>query len=316
MVLVSSLTIVACKDLDIDPKPYILSEAILANLGGLITLVSSVPNILVGVAAGIGFLDFLEISLPLCFIVGFITFYLLLHLFKVKNINIDKEDLNLQNRVEAFDEWSVVKNRKSFYISAFIMILVLLLFAIADWLGVGLEYIAISGGVFMLVFSRVDIEKTLSELDWSIIFFVGSLFIVVKGLSSAGVLDAPANLLVSTSGSFLFSMISILWIVGILSSIVVDIPLTVIFIPIIEEMGSILGTDPRLYWWAVIFGLGLGANYTPVGSSSTIIGLNALRKEGKSISFKEFTMLGLKICTIQLVIGTLYLSFLHLFFGY
>jgi Na+/H+ antiporter NhaD/arsenite permease-like protein len=59
MVLVSSLTIVACKDLDLDPKPYILAEAILANLGGLVTLVSSVPNILVGVAAGISFLDFL-----------------------------------------------------------------------------------------------------------------------------------------------------------------------------------------------------------------------------------------------------------------
>jgi Na+/H+ antiporter NhaD/arsenite permease-like protein len=111
-------------------------------------------------------------------------------------------------------------------------------------------------------------------------------------------------------------MIFILWIVGLLSSIVVDIPLTVIFIPIVQEMGSILGTDPRLYWWALILGLGLGANYTPVGSSSTIIGLSALRREGELVSFKEFSTLGLKVCTVQLVIGMLYLIFLHLFFGY
>jgi Na+/H+ antiporter NhaD/arsenite permease-like protein len=316
MVLVSSLTIVACKDLDLDPKPYILGEAFLANLGGLVTLVSSVPNILVGVAAGIGFLEFLKTSLPLCLFIGVITFYLLAHIMGIRKVKAYEENQVLKRRVEAFDEWSIVKDRNAFYSAAAIMIVVLLLFAVADLLGVGLEYIAIAGGVFMLVSSHVDIEKSLRELDWSIIFFVGSLLVVVKGLSAAGVLDAPAKLLVSTTGSYLFSMIFILWIVGLLSSIVVDIPLTVIFIPIVQEMGSIIGTDPRLYWWALILGLGLGANYTPVGSSSTIIGLSALRREGELVSFKEFSTLGLKVCTVQLVIGMLYLIFLHLFFGY
>jgi Na+/H+ antiporter NhaD/arsenite permease-like protein len=316
MILVSSLTLVACKDLDLDPKPYILAEAFLANIGGLVTLVSSVPNILVGVAAGIGFLEFLKISLPLCLIIGLITFYLLAHLLGIGNASSNKEKQILKSRVEAFDEWSVVKDRKSFYFSVVIMIAVLFLFSVADLLGVGLEYIAVAGGVIMLVLSHVDIEKVLRELDWNIIFFVGSLFIVVKGLSAAGVLDGPAKLLVSTTGNYLISMVFILWIVGFLSSIVVDIPLTVLFIPIVQEMGGILGTDPGLFWWAMILGLGLGANFTPVGSSSTIIGLSALKREGKFVSFKEFTILGLKVCTLQLAVGMLYLTLLHLFFGY
>jgi Na+/H+ antiporter NhaD/arsenite permease-like protein len=247
---------------------------------------------------------------------GIMTFYFLVYILKIRDIKSNKNSQILKNRVEAFDEWSVVKDRKAFYSAVILMAAVLLLFTVADFLGVGLEYIAFAGGVFMLFFSRVNIEKSLREIDWSIIFFVGSLFVVVKGLSAAGVLDAPAKLLVSTTGSYLFSMISILWIVGILSSIVVDIPLTVIFIPIIQEMGSIIGNNPILYWWAVIFGLGLGANYTPVGSSSTIIGLNSLRKENKFVSFKEFTTLGLKVCTSQLVVGMLYLSFLHVVMGY
>jgi Na+/H+ antiporter NhaD/arsenite permease-like protein len=316
MVLVSSLTIVACKDLDLDPKPYILGEAIFANLGGLVTLVSSVPNILVASAANIGYLEFLQTSLPLCLTISVITFYLLLYILDIKKVKSDKERQVLKHRVEAFEEWNVIKNRTAFYSAVALMIIVLFLFTITDVLEVGLEYIAITGGTFMLILSRVDIEKTLRGLDWSIIFFVGSLLVVVKGISAAGVLEAPARLLVATSGNFLFSMVSILWIVGILSSIIVDIPLTVVFIPIVQELAVVLGSDPRLYWWAVIFGLGLGANYTPVGSSSTIIGLSALRKKDVFVSFKEFTILGLKVCTIQLMIGMFYLSFLHLFLGY
>ncbi len=59
-------------------------------------------------------------------------------------------------------------------------------------------------------------------------------------------------------------------------------------------------------------GLGLGANFTPIGSSSTIIGMSVLRKHNQTVSFKEFTLLGVKVCSLQLIIGSLYLTLLQL----
>jgi Na+/H+ antiporter NhaD/arsenite permease-like protein len=102
--------------------------------------------------------------------------------------------------------------------------------------------------------------------------------------------------------------------VGILSSLIVDIPLTAALIPIVEEASIILQREVSLLWWALIFGIGLGANYTPFGSSSTIIALSVLRKE-QDVKFSEFSRVGIIICTIQLFIGTLYLVLNELVFN-
>lgn len=313
MVLVSSLTIVACKNLGLDPKPYILAETIFANLGGLLTLVSSVPNILVGVAAGIGFAEFLITTLPLTLILTGVTFFLLVRLLGIKTSQSPEEKRNLKRRVDAFDEWSVVKDRRAFYAAVIVVIAVLLLFAVGDVLGVGLEFIAIAGASVLLVLTRVDVERIFRELDWSIIFFVASLLIVVKGVSLVGVLDAPASVLEGVAtNNFLGAVLAVLWIVGTLSSVVVDIPLTAAFIPIIQEIAGVVAGNPRLLWWAVILGLGLGANFTPIGSSSTIIGLSVLRHQDQPVSFAEFTRLGAKVCTVQLIVGSIYLAALQL----
>ncbi len=105
-------------------------------------------------------------------------------------------------------------------------------------------------------------------------------------------------------------MIAILWIVGLLSSVIVDIPLTAAFIPIVMQITSNLGSHSVLLWWAIIFGVSLGANFTPIGSSSTIIALGVLKKQQK-VSFKDFTKIGTIVCTIQLLVGSIYLTALY-----
>jgi Na+/H+ antiporter NhaD/arsenite permease-like protein len=108
-------------------------------------------------------------------------------------------------------------------------------------------------------------------------------------------------------------VLSVLWVVGLLSSIIVDIPLTAAFIPIVQSITLSLGSGSFLLWWAIIFGVGLGANFTPIGSSSTIIALGVLRRQQK-VSFKEFSKMGIVVCTIQLVVGSLYLFGLYFLF--
>ena len=314
MVIVASLTMVACKNLDLDPKPYIFAEAIFANIGGMITLISSVPNILVSLVAGIAFLDFLILSVPLSLIVTMITFQVLISLLGVRKPISNEQKANLQEKVETFDEWSVVKNKKIFYRSIVIMSIILFLLTIGDFLGVGLGLITIVGGVMMLLIGDYDTEKVFRSINWSIIFFVSALLALVGGLAEAGVLKSFSEPLIElASSNFLIIVISILWIIGLLSSLIVDIPLTAAFIPIIQEISFNLGPNSVLIWWAIIFGVSLGANFTPIGSSSTIIALGVLKKQQK-VSFKEFTKIGTIVCTIQLIIGSIYLIALYLLF--
>jgi Na+/H+ antiporter NhaD/arsenite permease-like protein len=314
-VLVSSLTIVACKNLGLDPKPYIFGEAIFANLGGLLTLISSVPNILVSLAAGIGFLDYLYVSIPLSIIVGITSYFVLLRLLNLKGAESEDVREDLRKKVEAFDEWSVVNNKPAFRNMIIVIGMVLVLFVFSDWLSFGLEFIAISGAVFSILLTKVDLEKILSKMDWGIIFFVGPLLILVDGFSQLGLIKQVSVFIVEiSSGNYVLLGILLIWLVGILSSLIVDIPLTAALIPIVQEASKILQREVSLLWWALIFGIGLGANYTPFGSSSTIIALSILRKE-QSVAFSEFTKVGMIVCTIQLFIGTLYLILTQFIFN-
>ena len=186
-VLISSLTIVACRNLGLDPKPYIFGEAIFANLGGVLTLISSVPNILVSIAAGIGFLDYLFVSVPLSIIIGGVTYTVLLRILDFK----DKSDFSqdeMSKKVDSFDEWSVVSDKANFKKMVVIISGVIVLFIISDFLQYGLEYIALVGAVFSVLFTRVNFEKILGELDWGIIFFVGPLLVLVEGFSKLGLI--------------------------------------------------------------------------------------------------------------------------------
>jgi Na+/H+ antiporter NhaD/arsenite permease-like protein len=314
-VLVASLTVVACKNLGLDPKPYIFGEAIFANLGGLLTLISSVPNILVSLAAGIGFLDYLFVSIPLSVIVGVISYFLLIRILDVRGAESESVRDDLKRKVDAFDEWSVVNNKPAFKKMVVVIGIVLVLFVFSDWLRFGLEFIAISGAVASIILTKVDLNKVLSEMDWGIIFFVGPLLIMVDGFSQTGLIKQVSALIVEVStGNYLLLGILLIWLVGILSSLIVDIPLTAALIPIVEEASNILQREVSLLWWAVIFGIGLGANYTPFGSSSTIIALSILRKE-QNVAFSEFTRVGVLVCTIQLLIGTAYLVLNNTFFS-
>jgi Na+/H+ antiporter NhaD/arsenite permease-like protein len=214
--------------------------------------------------------------------------------------------------MEALDEWSVIKDRGKFNRSVAVMITVLTFFAIGDLLGVGLPVIAITGSVFMLLVTGVDMEDALRKVGWSTIFFIMGLFVIVGALNTVGVLSMLAALFTSgTMGNVPLSIVSVLWVAGLTSAFVVDIPATAVLIPVVQDAAGLLGPGSSLLWWALIFGIGLGANFFPFSSSSTIIALKILRKK-KRVSIKEYAKIGVTVCTIQLMVTTFYLMTLYL----
>ncbi|MCW3994473.1 MAG: SLC13 family permease [Candidatus Bathyarchaeota archaeon] len=306
IMIMGSLTMRIARDLDLDPKPYMIIESILANLGGLVFLISSVPNIMIGVAAEISFLGFLAVSGPLSLILLGVTFFVFKRVFGMGKAGVAHASM------ESLDEWSVIKDRGKFYRSVALMITVLTFFAIGDLLRVGLPVIAITGSVFMLLVTGVDMEDALRKVGWSTILFIMGLFIIVGALNKVGVLSMLAALFTSgTRGNVPLSILSMLWVAGLSSAFVVDIPATAVLIPVVHDAAGLLGPGSSLLWWALIFGIGLGANFFPFSSSSTIIALKILRKK-KRVSIKEYAKIGVTVCTIQLVVATFYLMALYL----
>ena len=308
IMIMGSLTMRITKDLKLDPTPYMIIESILANLGGLIFLVSSVPNIMVGFAAEITFLEFLAISGPLSLILLVVSLFVFRRLFKMEATE------NEQSSIESLDEWSVVKDKQKFYRSVAIMVAVLICFTFADLIGIGLPIIALTGSVFMLLVTGSDIEGALRNIGWSTIFFIMGLFILVGALNELGVLRALAAIFTSgIGGNIPLAILVVLWAGGLFSAFVVDIPATAVLIPIVLEATIILGSGSFLLWWALAFGIGLGANYFPFSSSSTIIGMKILRKK-RHVSIREYIKIVAIVCTIQLLIASLYFLLLHFLF--
>ncbi len=306
IMIMVSLTMMIARDLDLDPKPYIITESILANLGGLVFLVSSIPNIMIGIAAEISFLSFLAVSGPLALVLLGVTLFVFKRVFRMGKAGVTRAS------IESLDEWSVIKDRRKFYRSVALMITVLTFFAISDLLRVGLPVIAITGSVFMLLVTGADMEDALSKVGWSTIIFIMGLFVIVGGLNKVGVLSTLAALLTSgTGGNVPLSILSVLWVASLSSAFVVDIPATAVLIPVVQDATGLLGPGSSLLWWALIFGIGLGANFFPFSSSSTIIALKILRKK-KRVSIKEYAKIGVTVCTIQLVVATFYLMTLYL----
>ena len=117
-----------------DPVPYFVSAAIMINLGGTSTLIGSTSNMIIGMASGLNFIDFLNF-LALCEIALWILTSLTLYL-------LYKPKLGEKKTPPTYDPWGEIKDKKTVYKAGFIIVLFLLLFLLYEKWNVGPEIIA------------------------------------------------------------------------------------------------------------------------------------------------------------------------------
>ena len=318
MIIVGSLTIVACKKLKLSAMPFLLAEGIYTNIGGLLTLISSIPNIIVGTAANIGYTQFLLIAGPYCILAFVVTLYLVRWLFKIKPLTDEASKAEAKTMVDAFDEWETVKDRKFFYLSAMVLSTIILGFALHSSIPVlkdmGLEVIAILGATVMLVIYPTDVEGVLNEVEWTLVLFFVGLFALLGVMGKADVLAMIGEWLETplSSGSF-SGPIAMMWSSAFFSGLTDNIPLAAVLAKVLSNFQSQIGELAwfaeygHLLWWSLIFGAGLGGNFTPIGSASTVVAIGILKKEGHNITFMQYVKIGAIVVLVQLALATGYL---------
>jgi Na+/H+ antiporter NhaD/arsenite permease-like protein len=314
MLILIPLTITVCKILNINPIPYIISQIIIANVGCLVFLISSFSNILVSSEVAWSFIDFF-VNVGLYSLVLFaITSFFLLSIYK-KKLEPPKE--HLMKILKEYNAWMFVRNKKIFYQSLIILITTLVLFMVLPIIiPIKLDLIALPAGIILLILARKNIEYTLRKLDFQIIIYLLSIFIIADALRYVGLLDyISEGLYAITVGNPLATSLVILWLTAGLSSGIDNIPLAKILIPISQDLT--VGFTPyntNMVFRSMIYGIHLGDNF--ILGDNVVISIQIAKNYDKQIAIKDFFKIG-SICTlIQLSAVSIYIVILanaHLF---
>ncbi len=312
MIIVGSLTSVSLLRLGISEKllGFLLIEGLLTNVGGLLTLISSVPNIIVGNAAGISFADFFVAAAPYVVVATAVTIWMGAKLFGIHRLAGTAEQGEAARLVAGFDENDGIESRFRFWfggVSLVAFIAVIASASIPDTLlnDLGMGYVAIAFAILALLQHKSTADRFYREIDWDLLAFFAALFIVINVMEHAQVLHlvgrflAPILNLGDTVGPGVLLVVS-----AAASSVTDNIPLAAMLAKILG--GLDLSADSP-YWWALIFGANLGGNLTPIGSASTLVAVTIIHKSGITMSFADFVKRAVPFAAVQLAIAVVYL---------
>lgn len=305
VVLIAPVTILISEILGISPLPYLMSEALLSNVGGVATLVGDPPNVLIGSAAGLSFNDFLLYSLPIV-LVSWAGALLTLRILFKKDLSKRPRRTKAVMKLNPAETLNHPQTARQILI---VLGIAILFFFIHHALHVEPSLIALGAAAVSLLWVQPDLQEVLKKVEWSVLIFFGSLFIMVGGLEHSGALERIVNLFDAATGMnpILFGVL-VIWIVAVLSAVVDNVPITIALIPVIQGLGE-AGVDIAPLWWALAFGAGFGGTGTIIGSSANIIVATLSEKTRTPITSAIWIKRGLPVmivtCTIASVLYAL-----------
>lgn len=299
--------------LKVDVKPFLIAQILASNIGGTATLVGDPPNIMIGSAVGLSFLDFI-IHLTLPAIIIFLVTVFLLEMIYGKSLHTTPE---LQEQVMKLNAAKQISNKPLMKKCLAVLALTMSLFVAHSALGLESATAALSGaGLLLLItFTRDEemIAKVLGKVEWTAIFFFAGLFILVGGLVETGVIKWLAEEGIKiTHGSVEGTAILILWMSALASAFVDNIPFVATMIPLIKDMGAMGLNNLEPMWWSLALGACLGGNGTLIGASANVVVASMAAQHGRQISFIGFMKIAFPLMILSIIISTAYVYLRYL----
>ncbi|AQS59368.1 sodium:proton antiporter [Desulforamulus ferrireducens] len=309
VLLIVPVTFSIARSLEINPMPILIAEVLSSNIGGTSTLIGDPPNIMIGSAVGLGFMDFVVNLLPVVIVIMVVTIFLLKLIYR-KSFNVREE---LKQNIMALNENDEIKDPKLLKQSLFVLALTIGGFLLHQYLHLESATIALAGAALLLLVTREEPEHALEAVEWPVIFFFAGLFILVGGLVEVGVIEwIAAKALEITGGELLTTGMLILWLSAIASAFVDNIPFVATMIPLIQDMGRLGGmTNLEPLWWALSLGACLGGNGTIIGASANVVVAGMAEKQGIKFTFLGFMKVAFPLMIVSIIISSVYLYFFY-----
>jgi Na+/H+ antiporter NhaD/arsenite permease-like protein len=312
MLIMASITITMARSLKIRPQTLLIFQAIVINVGGMTLWTGSIPNIIIGIEGKLSFMDFVVNVLPLGLLLFVATLLVFIKLFK-KGFTPEPEaefkEMEFNEWIERAIDVSGLKGSRmdrGKISAAIILFMTIIGFVAYERFDLTPAFVALAGGFLMMMVQSNEPSKILREIDWSTILFLGGLFVMINGLGKIGIIEILSTSLSALIGRTpLRASVSLMWLSGLVSSIVDNIPLSTSLAPIVRDL--VTDDSWASLWWGLVIGANLGGNMTPIGSPSTIIAIGVSEQEGYPISFTTFLKMGLGLTVVHFMISMIYL---------
>ena len=303
VLLIGPMTLAITNMLTTSPVPFFITQIMSSHIGGTATLIGDPPNIMIGSAAGLSFLDFVaNTGLAVVFVLAamLVCFYFIYG----RKLHVEAEAMA---EVLQLDENKTIKDRPLLIKSVVMIVIVVFAFIFHSQLHLESSTVALTAAGIMLLIGRQDVEEAIAGVEWSTLIFFTGLFIVVGGLQETGVIQIVANTLVDmTAGHMTLTILLILWVSAIISAFLDNIPFVATLIPLILTMES-SGVDVAPLWWAVSLGACLGGNGTLIGASANVVLSGISNRHGFPITFASYFKVGFPLMLLSVGICTIYM---------
>jgi Na+/H+ antiporter NhaD/arsenite permease-like protein len=302
VVLTTPITLSVARRLDVSPMPYLIAQILASNIGGTATLIGDPPNILIGSAAGLDFVDFLVNLAPVTVVI-FAAYVVVMRIVFRGGLQVPAGS---REAALELTEGSTITDRPLLIRSLIVTGLTIVGFLLHSAVGVEAATVALLGATVLMIVARIDPHEAFKEVEWSTLFFFVGLFVLVAAIVDVGIVGGIAGWLAeAVGGNAGLASIGLLWFSAIASAIVDNIPYTATAIPVVDQLIQ-TGLPAEPLWWSLALGACLGGNLTIVGASANVVVANLGARAGHPIRFSEFFRYGFMVVLMSLLISTAY----------
>lgn len=308
MLLMVPITLEIAVALGLPPQSLLIPEIFASNIGGIMTLIGTPTNILIGAQAGISFNDFLLNLMPggvlalLVMLMSVLWFFRHDYARAERGISPTLYARLAQNA--AIKDVSVLRK------SLFVFALTIVLFAVGERLHMVPAVTALLAATVMLVWVETDVEMMINLVDWTTLVFFMALFMVVGAIQEVGLIGAIAGIMGELVGSNLYAgVFMMVFGGGLLSFAVASIPLTAAMLPVVEFLsGRVPGaTTSKALYYGLSMGTGLGGNGLLIGGETNLMTAGVADRAGFRVTFASFARVGIPTTLLSLLVGSLWL---------
>lgn len=305
ILLAVPMTIIVCKQLNVNPIPFLLSEVFASNIGGASTLVGDPPNIIIASRAGLSFNDFLFHMAPLVVVAMFVITPMLVWMFRKDLVNTPGD----RARIHEIDEFSYLKNPELLKKSLAVLALVVVGFLAHSAIHTEPSVIALLGAGLLIAISGLKPVDYIQDVEWGTLVFFAGLFVMVGALVNVGALQMLSDYLSEqVAGKPELATGVLLVLSAVVSAVVDNIPYVATMSPVVADLSAAVPAQHGdVLWWALAFGADFGGNATIIGASANVVAVGLAAKAGIKISFWQFAKYGIPVTIVSIAIAAPYL---------
>jgi len=309
VLVMAPIAVALSRKVGMKPTVFMIGLAVMANLQGTATLVGDPPSMIFASFANYSFNDFFfhQGRLSVFFavqagaLVGALYFYFYFRKY-------DKSHVELA--VEKILSW----------FPAVLLVLMIVGLAAISFLFDGLSIsglwcmiLASAGMVWYVLVRKQPLQEAMrlvKSLDWETIAFLVGIFIVIGAISEVGILDDLAVALETfIAGNMLLGFVVIVGISVVLSGFIDNVPYIIVMLPVAASLAANLGLPKELYMFGLLIGSCLGGNLTPFGASANVVAIGLCKKEGTTVSFRQWVKLAGPFTLLTTLASSLFVWF-------